>query len=134
MSLARAVSAKKPKLLGLFELDANGKILYSSVEADDGTLTRDSSLDGTNFFTDLAQFTNTTDFQRRFDFFRLAEMRSLAFPFDCQYADGPFPVKVLMARLLAETEYSFLLHMQRAGSGERSDPAHQQEYQHNHQD
>src|SRR4030095_3685599 len=117
MTLATTASAEKAKLLGLFELDANGKILYSSVESGDGTLIRDPSLDGTNFFTDLAQFTNTTDFQRRFDFFRLADMRSLAFPFDCQYADGPFQVKVLIARLLAETEYSFLLHLQRAGSG-----------------
>ena len=124
-----AIRAKEPsshaqhKLLGLFELDENGNILYSSVEAEDGRLARDSSLDGTNFFTELAPFENALDFQRRFDFFRFADMRALTFAFNCQYADGPLLVKVVMARLLTGPDYSFLVYLQRPGQRVGSEPA-----------
>ena len=125
ISAGAARSPRQPpatKLLGLFEIDENGRLLYSSVETA-GRLHRDSSLDGKNLFTELAPFANANDFKRRFEFFRFADMRSLSFAFTCQYADGPLLVRVVLARLLTGPEYSFLVHLQKPRFGPLSDSA-----------
>ena len=102
------------RLLGLFELDESGRVLYSSFQSAEGAMLRQSSLDGVNFFQDIASFNNVGEFQRRFEFFRLAEARSSSFTFTCQYPDGEHLVKIVMARLMTETgPASFLIHFRR---------------------
>lgn len=104
----------KQKLLGLFELDENGNVLYSSVESASGSMYREPTFDGSNFFTEVAGFTNSRDFQRRFELFRLGETQAHSFDFTCEYADGPAPVKVLMARLFKDPpNRSFLVHLRK---------------------
>ena len=106
------------KLLGLFELSEDGKILYSSLEAVEGELTRHSELDGFDFFADVACFANVEDFERRFEVFRLTEDRSRSFQFTCHYADGSYDIRVVMARLMPRSgPDSFLVHLKRPGSG-----------------
>ncbi len=102
------------KLMGLFELDEEGTVLYSSLESSSGCMYREPRLDGANFFTEIACFKNKDDFQRRFDLFRFAETRACSFGFTCEYADGPFSIKVVMARLLLDrTHSSFLVHLRK---------------------
>ena len=102
------------KLLGLFELDEEGGILYSSFEANDGSMKRQAVLDGSNFFADVASFTNVGDFQRRFQIFCVDAARTTSFRFCCQYADGPHDVQIVMARLTTTTgPPSFLVHFRK---------------------
>jgi len=103
-----------PRLLGLFELDETGKVLYSSFQSAEGSMFRQSRFDGVDFFREIASFSNVRDFQRRFEFFRLAEARSSSFNFTCQYPDGEHVVKIVMARLMTETgPTSFLVHFRK---------------------
>ena len=102
------------KLMGLFELDDEGTVLYSSLESSTGYMYREPRLDGANFFTEIASFINKEDFHRRFDLFRLADTRACSFGFTCEYPDGPFSVKVVMARLILDrTHSSFLIHLRK---------------------
>jgi hypothetical protein len=103
-----------PQLLGLFELDENGKVLYSSFQSAEGPMLRQAGLDGVDFFQDIASFSNVGEFHSRFEFFRLAEARSSSFTFTCQYPDGEHLVKIVMARLMTETgPTSFLVHFRK---------------------
>src|SRR5262245_18581649 len=95
----------EPKLMGLCELDEEGKVLYSSLESINGYLYRETRLDGANFFDEIVPFVNKDDFQRRFDMFRMAETRACTFGFTCEYPDGPFSVKVVMARLVLDRQH-----------------------------
>jgi hypothetical protein len=100
--------------MGLFELDEEGTVLYSSIESIGGYLYREPKLDGANFFDEIVPFINKGDFQRRFDLFRLAETRACTFGFNCEYPDGPFSVKVVMARLSVDrNRCSFLVHLRK---------------------
>ena len=102
------------KLMGIFELDEEGTILYSSIESISGYMYREPGYDGANFFSEVASFMNKDEFQRRFDLFRLDETRACSFGFTCEYPDGPFSVKVVMARLLMDRNHaSFLVHLRR---------------------
>ena len=102
------------KLLGLFELDGHGNVLYCSFEGIDGGMKREASFEGFNFFTSVVHFQNADDFKRRFDHFRLGGGRSDSFQFNCEYADGPHVVRVVMARLSANSiPTSFLVHLKK---------------------
>ena len=101
-------------LLGVFELDESGKILYSSFEAPDGAIGRDASLDGSDFFKDVARFSNVDDFQERFDAFRCGEGRTTSFEYTCHYPGTTHNVRIVMARLMTDsTPASYLLHFRR---------------------
>src|SRR5215510_9145593 len=102
------------RLMGLFELDEEGTVLYSSIESTSGYMYREPRLDGANFFTEIASFNNKDDFHRRFDIFRLADNRACTFGFTCEYPDGEFAVKVVMARLFLDQNHSsFLVHLRK---------------------
>ena len=96
------------RLQGLFELDDEGLVLYSTLKAQGITAK------GRNFFTDVADFANASDLQRRFDLFRFANTPAQSFQFTCNYSDGPTQVKVLMARLLKDASRTFLLDLRPA--------------------
>lgn len=99
------------KLLGLFELDVDGKVLYSSFQTEEGAMVRQLGFDGVDFFEAIARFANVEDFHHRFDLFRLAGARSSSFQFRCEYPEGPHDVRVVMARLMTDASpESFLVH------------------------
>jgi len=101
-------------LLGLFELTDDGKVLYSSIESPEGGLQRHPNVDGANFFTDVAYFSNAAELQRKFELFCLNGARSTSFHFTCQYSQGPQPIRVVMARLMTDTgPTSFLVHFRK---------------------
>ena len=101
-------------LLGLFEVDENGSVLYSSIESN-GSTHHEPDINGRNFFTQVAPFSNASDFERRFELFTLSETQSHSFGFTCQYGDGPVLIKVLMARLnKSPTSCSSLIHLRKA--------------------
>ena len=101
-------------LLGVFELDESGKILYASFESPDGAIGRDASLDGSDFFKDVARFSNVDDFQERFDAFRCGECRTTSFEYTCHYPGTTHNVRIVMARLMTDsTPASYLLHFRR---------------------
>ena len=102
------------KLLGLFELDDEGKVLYCSLESPEGSMKREAAYEGSNFFTNVASFSNVDDFQRRFELFRVGDSRSNSFQLNCKYADCSQLVRVVMARLTAESiPTSYLVHFRR---------------------
>jgi len=91
------------ELLGLFELDDSGTVLYSSLEGAllgaQASTFRFATLKGLNFFTDVVPFTNVDVLRRRFDTFRLEDEQARSFDFTCQYVHGPLQVKILLARV-----------------------------------
>jgi hypothetical protein len=106
------IARPSKNLVGLFELDDSGKVLYSSLEAADGSTVRSDPLEGFNLFADLMEFSNIQAFQQQFDHFRTAKHLTHSFDFTCEYADGPTTVRVLMARLTkAQDQRTFLMHL-----------------------
>jgi len=102
------------KLLGLFELDTEGKVLYSSWQTEEGSMVRQFGFDGSDFFKAIARFSNVADLHHRFETFRLADSRSSSFEFTCEYPEGPHSVRVVMARLMTDTgPDSFLVHFKK---------------------
>jgi len=107
------VRSSRGRLLGLFELDENGKVLYTDVS--DSITDGSPSLRGADFFKEIAEFVNAKDLEQRFDTFLLMQSPACSFDFTCEYHDGPTVVRVLMARLQKETcDYSFLIHIRPA--------------------
>jgi hypothetical protein len=92
-------------LLGLYELDAAGTILYSSLKSDEGV----------DFFSKVTQFNNVADFHRRFDNFRVASVPTETFDFTCEYHNERQMIRVLMARLSKDkVADSFLIYIRRS--------------------
>jgi len=114
--MATSVNAQacNPKLLGLFELDADGKVLYSSFQKEDGSMAGQDGLNGSDFFKQVAQFSNVGELHDRFLRFRLADVRSSSFEFTCEYPEGLQKVRVVMARLLTNAAPdTFLVHFKK---------------------
>ncbi|HWW74585.1 MAG TPA: hypothetical protein VNZ44_04265 [Pyrinomonadaceae bacterium] len=106
------------KLYGLLELDSDGTVLYSRVEADGSGAGKPApDLTGLNFFTEVAPFTNVDDFRRQFDLFGSGQQPASSLDFVCQYDDGPVAVRVLLARIRESSDHqttkSILVHIRR---------------------
>jgi hypothetical protein len=102
-------------LLGLYELDAAGTILYSSFKSENGGDRRIRDLDGVDFFSKVTQFNNVADFHRRFDTFRVASVPTETFDFTCEYPNERQMIRVLMARLSKDkVTDSFLIYIRRS--------------------
>ncbi|HYE16322.1 MAG TPA: hypothetical protein VD968_17925 [Pyrinomonadaceae bacterium] len=94
----RVISPTERNLLGLFELDDAGTVLYSRVEpAGKGGARRD--LSGLNFYEEVAPFSNVEEFRRRVTLFARGGGPVNRFNFDCLYDTGSLHVKVLLARV-----------------------------------
>ena len=102
------------KVLGVFELDENGNILYSSLEGGNGSASLETIIKGRNFFAEIADFTNVEQFRRLFNVFRLGDSPASGFDFTCDYPDGPTNVRVLLARSQKDSTHdSFLVHLRK---------------------
>ena len=101
-------------LLGVFELDEKGKVLYSSFESPEGITSNNFSLDGSDFFKEIAIFNNAEDLQCRFESFRSAGNRSISFEYTCDYDHSSHKVRIVFARLITDSAPpSFLVHFRR---------------------
>lgn len=105
------------KLFGLLELDAAGTVLYSRLEGDDESNAPAASVAGHNFYSEVAPFLNVEEFHRRLDIFNRSSDQARSFVFNCDYADGAVPVKVLLARISGrsndERTKSLLVHIKK---------------------
>lgn len=82
-------------LLGLFELDGAGKILY--YRTDDASLSPDMT--GHNFYDEVAPFENIEEFRQCVTDFTRGGKVADSFEFDCHYNDFNHPIRVLIARI-----------------------------------
>ncbi len=94
------------KLLGLFELDPAGTVLYSRVELEGAPDGAEPDIDGRNFYEEVVPFGNVEEFRRRVTQFTQGPSPADSFHFDCQYAEGALPVRVLLARIREQSSNS----------------------------
>jgi hypothetical protein len=87
------------ELLGLFELDAAGKVLY--YRRDLGGEPDGASVDivGHNFYNEVAHFENVEEFRRFVTEFTRSATAADSFDFECRYDGSAHRVKVLLARI-----------------------------------
>jgi hypothetical protein len=87
------------ELLGLFELDKAGKVLYYREDLagePDGT---SQDIVGHNFYNEVAHFENVEEFRRCVAEFTLSATAADSFDFECRYGSSAHRVKVLLARI-----------------------------------
>jgi hypothetical protein len=108
------------ELLGLFELDGTGKVLY--YRTDSGGEPGGTSVDmaGHNFYDEVAPFKNVEEFRRCVTDFTRSAKAADSFDFDCHYEDSNHPVRVLLARICERLNRnntkSVLVHIRRGGN------------------
>ena len=83
------------ELLGLFELDDAGKVLYYQMDSA-GT---SPDMTGHNFYDEVARFENVEEFRRCVTDFTRGAKAADSFDFDCHYDGSDHPVRVLLARI-----------------------------------
>ena len=99
-------------LAGVYEISAQGIVIYSSVRSADGVTKRASDRDGIDFFREVTQFKNADDFQHRFELFREAHTSTESFDFTCRYETKNLTIRVLLARFVeSPTSCSFLVYI-----------------------
>ena len=101
------------ELLGLFELDAVGKILYYRMDSA-GT---SPDMTGHNFYDEVAPFENVEEFRQCVTDFTQGAKAADSFDFDCHYDGSDYRVRVLMARICERVDRnntkSVLVHIRR---------------------
>lgn len=103
--------------LGIFELDNNGTVIYSSFEESHGWVGAEKDIKGRDFFNEVLCFTNVADLQRRLEAFKAEAIPARSFDFVCQFQQQSVPVKVLLARLCDKVDgqpKSILVHLRRS--------------------
>lgn len=109
------------QLLGLFELDALGKVLYYRTDSSDTA----PDMTGHNFYDELAPFENVEDFRRCVTDFTRSEKAADSFDFNCHYRGSDHPVRVLLARICERVNLnhtkSVLVHIRRGVSSSNRD-------------
>ena len=102
------------EVLGLFELDDAGKVLYYRM---DSTGTSLPDMTGHNFYDEVARFDNVEEFRRCVTDFTRGEKAADSFEFDCHYDGSDHPVRVLLARIRERVNRnntkSVLVHIRR---------------------
>ena len=101
------------EMLGLFELDALGKVLYYRMDSDDTS----PDMTGHNFYDEVAPYENVEEFRRCVTDFTRGEKVADSFDFDCHYNDSLHSVRVLLARICERVNRnstkSVLVHIRR---------------------
>jgi hypothetical protein len=102
------------RLLGMFELDASDTVIYARVEGAGHSAPAPGPL-GRALFEWAAPFANADELRRRIHYFRSNGAPADGFDFQCEYADGEMPVRVLLARVRdftnQRTTKSILVHI-----------------------
>jgi hypothetical protein len=106
------------KLYGLVEIDDAGTVLYTRFEDEAVASFAAQDFTGRNFYTEVAPFRNVAEFRERLDTFVRGSVEAHSMDFTCDYADGPLPVRVVLARirerLARDVTKSILVHIRRA--------------------
>ena len=101
------------ELLGLFELDSNGKVLYYRMDSAEAS----HDMIGHNFYEEVAFFGNVADFRRCVTDFTRSVKAADSFDFECHYDGSDHPVRVLLARICDRVNLnntkSVLVHIRR---------------------
>jgi|SRR5215213_2290397 len=87
------------ELLGLFELDDAGRVLYYRRDSDGIQGGTSPDIAGHNFYDEIAPFENLEEFRRHIAEFTRGAKAADTFDFDCRYQDSAHPVRVLLARI-----------------------------------
>src|SRR5690348_6721256 len=112
------------ELLGLFELDGAGKVLYYRKDADEERGGASLNMAGHNFYDEVASFENVAEFRRFVTEFTRGPKAADSFDFDCHYEDSDHPVRVLLARICEHVNRSqtksILVHIRRGNSDKKT--------------
>lgn len=87
------------ELLGLFELDDTGKVLYYRMDSAGELSGTSPNILGHNFYNEVAGFENVEEFRRCVTDFIGSATAADSFDFDCRYGGSAQRVKVLLARI-----------------------------------
>jgi hypothetical protein len=108
-------TAAARKLYGLIEIDPAGTVLYTRFEGEAAASFASPDPAGRNFYTEVAPFKNVGEFRQQLDDFSRGSQPAHSIDFTCHYADGPLPVRILLARIRERTERdvtkSILVHI-----------------------
>ena len=94
-----SVSLTAPELLGLFELDVAGKVLYHRMDSTGEPSGTSPDVVGRNFYNEVANFENVEDFRRCVTEFTRSATAADSFDFECRYGNATHRIKVLVARI-----------------------------------
>src|ERR1043165_2479543 len=104
-------------LLGLFELDGSGKVLYYRIDSDEEPGGSSLDLTGHNFYDEMASFENVAEFRPFVTEFNSGPKAADSFDFNCHYEGSDHPVRVLLARIRERVNRnktkSILVHIRR---------------------
>jgi len=110
-------------LLGLFELDGSGKVLYYRIDSDEEPDGSSLDLTGHNFYDEMASFENVAEFRRFVTEFTRGPKAADSFDFNCHYEGSDHPVRVLLARIRERVNRnktkSILVHIRRGGNSNK---------------
>jgi hypothetical protein len=87
------------ELLGLFELDAAGKVLYYRMDSASEPSGTSPDIVGRNFYNEVVGFENVEEFRRCVTEFTRSATAADSFEFECRYGDFAHRLKVLLARI-----------------------------------
>src|ERR1043166_6663985 len=87
------------ELLGLFELDDAGKVLYYRTDAAGEPGGTPPDIVGRNFSNEAAGFENVEEFRRCVTEFTRSATAANSFDFECRYGEFGHRIKVLLARI-----------------------------------
>ena len=87
------------ELLGLFELDEAGKVLYYRMDSAGEPSGMSPDIIGRNFYSEVAGFENVEEFRRCVAEFTRSDTAADSFEFECRYGDFAQRTKVLLARI-----------------------------------
>ncbi len=113
-----SVSVKTAQeLLGLFELDDAGRVLYYRKDSAGEPGGTSPDIVGRNFYNEVAGFENVEEFRRCVSEFIRSKTAADSFEFECRYGGSAQPVKVLLARICESVKpnnmKSVLLYLKR---------------------
>ena len=87
------------ELLGLFELDDAGRVLYYRKDSAGEPGGTSPDIVGHNFYNEVAGFENVEEFRRCVTEFTRSATAADTFDFECRYGSTAHRVKVLLARI-----------------------------------
>ena len=97
---------------GVYELDANGLVLFSSIKSDDGKIRRIYDLEGLPFFSMVSPFSHIAEFRFHFEHFRESNSPSMTYDFKYETDAESRMIRVLLARLMkGEGATSYLVYV-----------------------
>ena len=105
------------ELLGLFELDDAGRVLYYRMNSAGEPGGTSADIVGRNFYNEVAGFENVEEFRRCVTEFTRSATAADSFEFECRYGSSAQRVKVLLARICEsvnrENTKSILVYLKR---------------------